>query len=824
MKLLSRIWFPAAVMAMATAGAMDFGSSPAARHGSTSPVEARDTVIYPPYGYRSVSDAALDGRDSTLLLEEDIFEVPDSERISRLSPRDSLKALLDSSLWDKLDSIYVADSIAKEKARFEAWYNSLSPEERKKYDNEQKIKMKMERADSIRAAREEQKAIRDSIREEKPRILEAYALPDSMQYKRIISWTVDQDFHNLNVSVPDTSFNYRFYDYPFQRKDKDVNASWLGVAGSPVQYYNFFNRQSDERVDFYEAMESWSFSPRTLPHYNTKTPYTELAYFGTLLGKDEKESDNLHLFTTQNITPELNFSLLYDRYGGGGMLDNEETVNKTSVIQVNYLGKKYMMHAGYISNKITREENGGLTDTRWIRDTTVDARDIPVNLTNAKSTIKKNTLFLEQQLRIPFNFINRIKASRDSTFTFNSDSLDRDMTTAFIGHSSEFSTYTRKYTDAISDDTGREFYNNIFNYNDYASADSMRVMKLDNKVFIRLQPWSSEGIVSKLDLGIGDYMLNYYDSTSTRPLNHTENSVYLYAGAQGQFRNNFFWDAKARYVLLGHDFGDLGISANGNFNFYPFRRARKSPISIGAHFSTTLLEPTWYQQHISTNHFKWDNEFSKISTTTLQGDMNIPRWRLEASVGYALLGNNIYYGNDGIIRQNGTAMSVLSAYLRKEFVFGPVHLDNKALLQFSSNSEVLPLPAAAFNLRWYFEFVVQRNADKTSNVMVMQIGANAYYNTPWNSPAWNPNIGVFYNQNERLYTNGPYFDAFINIQWKRACIFIKYQNAGGGWPMDKLDYFSADRYIVTQNGIDGLKLGIYWPFYTQPTGRPAPAR
>ena len=33
------------------------------------------------------------------------------------------------------------------------------------------------------------------------------------------------------------------------------------------------------------------------------------------------------------------------------------------------------------------------------------------------------------------------------------------------------------------------------------------------------------------------------------------------------------------------------------------------------------------------------------------------------------------------------------------------------------------------------------------------------------------------------------------------------------------DYFSADRYIVTQNGMDGLKFGVYWPFYTQPGGR-----
>ena len=163
-------------------------------------------------------------------------------------------------------------------------------------------------------------------------------------------------------------------------------------------------------------------------------------------------------------------------------------------------------------------------------------------------------------------------------------------------------------------------------------------------------------------------------------------------------------------------------------------------------------------------------------------------------------------------------MSLISASLRKEFVLGPLHLDNRVLFQYSSNQSVVPVPTLALNLRYFIEFVVQRD-ELRRNVMVMQIGANGFYNTKWHSPAWNPNLGVFYNQTENLYNNGPYLDLFVNVQWKRACIFIKYQNFGNGWPMQKRDYFSADHYLVTQSGMQGLKLGIYWPFYTQPAGR-----
>ncbi len=826
MSLFSRILFPVAVTAFAAAGALGIpgrgeipgqarNDYPLARRLS---IAAPDTVVYPTGGYklrRTLSLEEITVRDTSGEEILDSTAVAALDTVVRLSPRDSFKAQLDTSLWGKLDSLWIVDSTARAKAAFEAWYAGLSPRERKAYDAEQKAQLKMARMDSLGKAREERKNIRDSIAETTPRILESYVLPDSLYYKRIVAWKQDPDFGKVSAYIPDTTFNYHFHDYPFRRQD--VNASWLGVAGSPVQYYNWFLRRSDEGVEFYDAQEAWSYSHRTLPHYNTKVPYTELGYFGTLLANRDKESDNLHLFTTQNITPALNFSLLFDRFGGGGILESEQTANKTSVVQGNYLGKRYTMHAGFIRNVVQRQENGGIVDIGWIRDTTVDARDIRVELSGARSKIKKNTFFVDQQLRIPFTFISRMRARRDTTFHFNPDSLDRDITTAYIGHSSEFSTYTREYYDNISGASGSDIYE-LFRYGT-ASADSMRVARLDNKVYLRLQPWSDAGVISKLDVGVGDYMKQYFDSTTVRPTKHVENSVYLYAGAEGQLRDNAYWNAKGRFVMLGHDAGDFGIEANAELRFYPFRRARKSPLSLSAHFETTLQEPTYYQQHLNLNHYSWDNEFGKISTTRIQGRLDIPHWRLSADVGYALLGNNLYYGTDGIIRQNGQAMSVLAANLRKDLVLGPLHLDHRALFQVSSNPDVLPLPAAAFNFRYYLEFVVQRN-EARQNVMVMQVGADAYYNTKWYSPAWNPNLGVFHNQTERLYTNGPFFDVFVNVQWKRACVFIKYQNAGGGWPMRKMDYFSADRYIVTSNGMDGLKLGIYWPFYTQPTGRP----
>ncbi|MBQ6287165.1 MAG: putative porin [Bacteroidales bacterium] len=752
---------------------------------------------------------------------------------------DSLKQAGDSLDWPVLDSLYELEAAARKKAAYDEWYNSLSKDEKKKLEIEKKERLLRQKADSIQAVKDSLGAIRDSIRENTPRILESFAVPDSMLYKRIIQWTHEREFHKMDIKDPDTTYNFRFYDYPFYRKD--VNATWLGVAGSALQYYNYFNRTSENGVSFYDPYESWTYSAKTVPNYNTKTAYTELSYFGTIFANSQKESDNLHILTSQNIFPALNYTLEYNRFGGNGIMQNEKTTNKTFSATTNYLGKKYLMHAGYIHNKIIRNENGGTTDNTMVRDTTLDAREYPIHLTNASSTTVRTTVFLDQQYRIPFSFIRkmqsrkddksfreRIMNSGDSTLLSVADSLiaahaaereaaldslgDENITTAFIGHSTEYSVFGRKYLDQIStsDEIGRQFYHGNFFYNPVNTYDTARVAKLENRIFLRLQPWSEEAIVSKLNGGLGHRLTSWYNfdpSFLVGGSNTRWSSTFVYAGVEGQLRDYIHWDATGDYVFLGDEMNDLSLKANALFTLHPFRRAKKSPVSLNLHFETTLKEPELYHNHYFSNHFKWENDFDKISTTKLQARLDIPRWKIGVEAGYALLDKNIYFDSLGVVRQNTSPMSVLSAALTKDFAFGPLHLDNKVLFQVSSNQDVVPVPTLSANSRLYLQF------DISKGVMKMQLGANAWYNTKYWAPGWNPAVGVFYNQKEEKYTSGPVIDAFVNVQWKRACIFVKVENIGQGWPMDKADYFSAHHYIRTQRA---LKFGVYWPFYLQP--------
>ena len=862
---LKRIWFPLAVVCVISLHAIGMGVRPAEGNPGFGFVSAEmpqrpDTIKYKNRFSKAGSTGNLDTSflvpiDTTpKLTARDTIFPPDSLRetdpfrykyyvalIDSLTHKivsDSLKQAGDSLDWPILDSLFEVETAARKAAAYKAWLDGLSKTERKKLEVEQKERLKRHRADSIQKVRDRKQQVRDSITENTPRILESFALPDSMQYKRIIQWTHEREFHKMDMQEPDTNFNFRFYDYPFYRKD--VNATWLGVAGSPLQYYNYFNRASENGVSFYDPYEAWTYSAKTLPNYNTKTAYTELAYFGTLFANTQKASDNLHILTSQNIFPELNYTLEYNRFGGNGIMENEKTVNKSFSASTNYLGKRYLLHAGYIHNRISHNENGGTTDLSMIRDTTLDAREYPIHLTQASSVTTRKTLYLDQQYRIPFTFIKKIQdkkdeksyremilSSGDSTLIAGMDSLmawhaaereaadttgDNDITTAFIGHSSEYSVFRRSYHDQIAsgDVIGRTFFDRNFYYHPTTTNDSARVSKFENRIFLRLQPWSEDALVSKLNGGIGHRITNWYDFDPTfisGSLNTVWNSTFVYAGVEGQLRKYIQWDATGDYVFLGNEMNDMSVKANAKLSIYPFRKAKTSPVALKMHFETTLTEPEHYYNRYYSNHYKWDNDFEKISTTKLQARMEIPRWNISAEVGYALLANNIYFDSLAVVRQNSSPMSVLSASLTKNIALGPLHLDNRVLFQVSSNQDVVPVPTLAANARWYLQF------DISHGVMQMQLGANAWYNTKYYSPAWNPAYGVFYNQKYEKYNNGPVIDAFVNVQWKRACIFVKLENAGQGWPMDKFDYFSAHRYIRTQRA---LKFGVYWPFYLQP--------
>lgn len=743
------------------------------------PVPARERGWYPfvPWGQDTISRSAaqLPPADTLVPVPDTLGAAP--QPLDSVAVRDSLA--LDSlrriyaplGLWD-IDSLTISDIDSSVVAYRDSIFADLP-----------------DTVDIRRAKRRIAREYRDSVRIATPRLLETFAVNDSLWYRRIIMWNAEHNFNGMEMQELDTLYNAHFYDYPFFRKD--LGATYLGTTGSATQHYNYFKREHLDVFPQFDPYLSWSYTPDNLPQFNTKTPYTQLAYEGTTFSLKAREESQIQLLTTQNITPAFNFTLSFNQYGSAGMLQNEKTDNRTGYVALNYLGKRYLVNAGYIEQNVHRTENGGLQDPAWIRDTIVDTKEIDVNLSSASNVLKRRTAFITHSLAIPMNFFRK---DRDSLQV-------GEGTTAYIGHSSEYSTYKKVYSDRISTDVERSFYDNNFLINQSASNDSLALTRFENRLFLKLQPFSQEAIVSNLNAGVGYQILSYYSFDPSYYLKgnsrETLHNAYAYAGVTGSFRKYFAWDADGKYTFLGHNFSDLSLGGKVRFSVYPF----DGGIHLTGRIRTDLTTPVPFQQKLYFNHHSWDNAFKKVSESRVEASLQIPKLNLNAGFGYALVANMLYYDSSSIIRQAESPVNVLSAWLDENIRLWILHLDNRLLFQLSSDQDVLPLPKLAAHLRYYIQFTVVRDA------MDMQIGMDGLWTSKFYEQGYMPDLGVFYNQNKELMGGTPYFDAFVNVQWQKVCVYVKYTNALLGWPEN--NYFSTYRYIRPGKG---FKFGVFWPF------------
>ena len=923
-----------------------------------------DVISGVPQDSLSVQADSVIAQDSML---KDSLAGPDTLVIP-----DSLSVLDSSVVSDSLlltDSLAAADSLTESDSTAADSVRVLTKRELKRMakDSVRKVKdaykdsvamVKQHMADSIHHIKDSIRSVKDSIRWSKPRVLETIFLPDSLYYDRIISWTTGTRVNEYRYADMDTTFNDWYTEYPFYKED--IDAVYLGTVGSAVQNVNFFKRREFDIFKAYAPYITYSHTPENMPFFNTKSPYTELAYWGTIFAFKDKEETNVRFMHTQNITPEWNLAVLFQGWKAAGILEKEATANNSLEITTNYLGKRYVMNAGFIHHNINREENGGIQDSYMVRDTTVDAKTIAVNLQNARNKLSRNTFFINHSYDILLESdLTRMRKvmDKDSVFTATVDSLIKvrkeayersvdaavaavkakaeaearaadslaalaDSTAAMqmdslgtaldsagmsldsagvridsagsvldtvvtadsllsapgtdslssvskyaspedsiaavradsiatavadsllrasimdtlrpptedeiiasladsllfgqagnsprltVGHIGEVSRFYRFYTDEITDEVGRNFYNNMFYINPTSSADSMRMFTVENKLFFKLQPWKRDAIVSEVSGGVGYQWNSIYafrpDMFLTGNSNINQHNMYLYAGASGEYKKYLNWGATAQYSFLGYYQNDFNVDAHVGVSFYPFKD-KSEPITLNGRFSTSLKEPDWFSQHYYSNHYVWDNDFGKTSTTKVEASLDIPKWDMEAYFGYALVNNYLYNDTLGIARQNTGLINVMSAYLRKDFKIWWFHLDNQILFQYSSDESTLPLPMFTFHLRYYIEM------EAVKNVLTVQLGADARMNTPYYVPAYNPALGTFQLQTREQVGYNPYIDIFLNLQWKRVNIFLKVINVGEGWPTGASS-FSAYHYVRPSLG---FKFGIHWPFYIE---------
>ncbi len=648
---------------------------------------------------------------------------------------------------------------------------------------------------------------RDTTKKEKRirKPLESYFFDDSIRALPNFRWHVSRDFNRIAVEPLDTTLADFRIDYPFYREGVgDMAQGALGQTSLPLDY---FRRPRSFDFSFADPYYAYTYDFESVPFYNTKRPLIRMGYIES--GQKRYREENFDIMLAQNVSPTTGFNVDYKARGTRGQYAWSRTKNHNLSVAVNHTGKRYSVHAAYYNNHIEQQENGGVVGLWAIADTTFQLPSgVPMKLADAeaRNVYRNNAFFVTQSYGIP------LQRMTESDFSM------AGLSAVYIGHSFEYSSWSKVYTDVRADYTDERdhrdeegnfvaatgsYYDDWF-INPAQSRDSLYERVISNRIFVQAQPWDRNGGVGTIDAGVGLDLHTYsqfapddYLSGSYRKVK--KSSYFAYGSVRGKIKKYVDWDADLKFFPSGYRGGDLELGAHLALTGF----VRRHPLILEGRFSMERRSPSYWQENLLSNHYMWSAPLTKENETRFEVKFSVPDFAFEVGVRQGVAVDPIYYGSDSRIAQHDGSVGLTSVYARKDFRIGGLHLDNRVLLQWSTSQEVVPVPLLSAYLSYYYEFWVVRN------VLRLQVGLDGHYHTRYKAPSYNPALSAFYNQREIEVGNYPYVDAYAMAKWKRMRIFLKYQHVNKGL-FGNGEYFSVAGYPLNPGM---FKIGISWGFY-----------
>jgi len=608
----------------------------------------------------------------------------------------------------------------------------------------------------------------------------------------------DQFTFSDTVAVDTLSNGYQIYN-PIYRET--IAANYLSNLGSANQSMIFDEHQRHYGHLFYNSFLTYIPQPHQLRFYNTKTPYVNLTYhFG---GPKKTSEEYISALYTQNINKRTNVGIQYQLSSSMGQYQAQKAENQNFKFWSSYNGERYNMHMAFIYAKIANQENSGLNmkpeEEAKFQDRNTE--DLAFHFNDA--SVKLNTLqfFYNQSLSI-----GNIKVKGpDSTVT--------KLPVSTVYHTLKFDQGKRTYH--IDDLTNlytseNPFYSKV-NRDSLQTRDSTTYNNLSNTFQIKF----NEEANSLLRFGLRAYITNdiafykyqndtvtTFDDNRKRIPNYGTNDTILVTSAIGGqiFKNlgeNFWWNAGMKLYFQGYRAGDSEITGQLNSSF----RIRKDTAGFFAKGGIYLRQPEFFENQYYSNHALWENDFNQVRNVRVHGGFRIPTKRFELSAGINITSEHIYWHTDGKPYQHSDAIQVLNGRLKKHFQLARIHCVNDVIVQYSSNEDIIPVPLLALYNSTYYE-------NTLFQVLHFQVGLDIRYNTEYYAPMYMPATSMFVNQTDVKVGNYPFVDAFINLQLKRARIYVKFDHVNQGYPDEP--YYTTYKYPANPRS---LKFGVSWNFY-----------
>ena len=594
------------------------------------------------------------------------------------------------------------------------------------------------------------------------------------------AWSISEPLGLHYESTIDTLFlNYHKSFIPSHQSTAWATTGNFGASG---QNQIFFQRKPTSDFFFQDAIDSWLPGVATQRYYNTRIPMTIISH--NTGGNKYSNQDRTQVLFSGNVDKKLQLGGAIDYIYSKGSYNYQADKNFRWSLFGSYIGDRYEMQTFFNSYNYLGKENGGITDDQYITDpakvqggeTKVDNKSIPTYLTAAHSKMTGLEFYLNQSYNV-----GHYKYQRDSV-TDTIIGRTYIPVTRFIW-TADFKTSKHLFLNQNAAQDQSFFENSYLSLT--GTDETTRYWRLRNTLGVSLL----EGFNKYAKFGFSVYatheMRRYkqvVDTVSGKELpeglvelpvtiDPTKTQQLLWVGGQltKQRGSILTYAATAQFGLLGDVSGDIDIEGSVTTRFKLFG----DTVSLKAYGYFKNLEAPYLLKQFVSNHYAWDNKFSKVQRFRAGGVLNLPWIYTSINVGYETLNNYIYFNNNSLPEQSSSAVHVLNASLTNHLGFGIFNWDNEVTYQTSSNASVLPLPKFSIFSNMYLKFRIAR-------VLDVQVGVDCNYYTKYHAPAYNPAIMSFYNQSEIECGNFAFADVYANFKLKKARFYVMYSHANKG--------------------------------------------
>ncbi len=636
---------------------------------------------------------------------------------------------------------------------------------------------------------------------------------------KLYMWTISETLGERTIIPADTaSQNFQSTNLV---EGMQGHYNYLGNLGAPRQSRLFFERRNDYPTIFIAPLSFFYFRPDQFKFTNSNVPFTNLTYYKA--GSRINGEDRFKSYFSVNANKRLAFGFNIDYLYGRGYYSNQATSHFNAGIFASYIGEKYQMHAAYNNFFFKMNENGGITDDRYITrpeemEDVGGNQYIPVRLEETSNRNHDFFVYLTHRYRLGFHRevtkieetqdpVARRKAERDSTAIPKDTLIVEEFVpvTSFI-HTFKIERSNHRFRSG-SEPTGADaIYDNTYLQEGF-SRDSTLALSVKNVLGISLlegfNKYAKAGLTAYISHKFSRYTLMNMDTTiaNPRPVHYDEQEVFVGGELSKRQGKLLHYNVNGEIGLAGEAIGQFKVNGDIDLNF----RLGKDTVNFYARGHVSNLLPSFYMRHYHSNHFTWDNDdMKKEFRTGVEGELNIDRWGTNLRAGMENIKNYTYFDQNALPAQHSGSVQVLSATLNQNFKLGIFHLDNEITWQKTSNASILPLPDFSLYHNFYL-------LTKLVKVLTVQLGADVRYFTSYNAPAYMPATQQFHLQPEddQVKIGGyPIVNAYLNIHLKRTRIFVMMYHVNAG--MGNRQSFLVPHYPINPRL---LKIGISWNFY-----------